>query len=150
MSNPTHLHHRIRPAAVYFYRFGGLFSLLLAYLMSQEPRSPELYMRLLEQSLIVIAVGFAAYAFMKPLLVYEIHIDPDSLTLSRLKGLQKVVIARENIISYTYHKGHVFGSNPTEHLTLFTSKSRYVLDASDYANFEQIKHEITKGVKRKY
>ena len=150
MANPSHLQRRIRPEAINFYRFGGLFSLVLAYLMVQEPRSPEPYMRWMEQSLIVIAVVFAAYAFVKPLLVYEIQIDPNTITLYRLAGRQKVVIARKNIVSYGYFKGRSFDGYLGEELTLYTSEARYVLDATKYADFDQIKQEITKGVKRKY
>lgn len=150
MSNNSYLHRRIRPAVVYFYRFGGLFSLVVAYLMGQEPRSPEPFMRWIELSLIVVVVGFAIYGFMKPLLVYEIQIDPNTITLSRWAGRQNVVIERKNLVSYGYFKGRSFDGYWTEELTLYTSEARYVLDATEYAGFDQIKQEITKGVKRKY
>jgi hypothetical protein len=150
MSNTSYLHRRIRPAAVYFYRFGGLFSFVVAYMMAQEPRSTDPFMRWMELSLNVMAVGFAAYCFVKPLLVYEIQIDPNTITLSRWAGRQNVVIERKNLVSYGYFKGRSFDGYLTEELTIYTSEARYVLDATEYAGFDQVKQEITKGVKRKY
>jgi len=151
MPSYSHLHARISRRSTFMYRVAGLAFLLLTYMMAQEPRSVEPYVRLMEQSLLVFTSGMAAYGFVKPLLVYEIHIDPDTITLSRMAGRLKVVIARKNIVSYHYENSWPWYANvPTHSLTLYTSDARYELDASDYLNFEEIKHEITKGVKPKF
>ena len=148
MSNSTHW--RIRRESSIFYRLGGLFTLFIGFMMTQEPRSPELGMRFLHLCLVLTMAGFTVYLFLKPILVYELFLDAENLTLVRWLGRQKIVIARNDIVGYSYHEGSSFGGIYQKLLTLYTRRARYVLDAGEYTDFDAFKTQITKGVKQKY